>query len=61
MESDWVVVDRSGKIIKEGTKQECASYFMRHCGKVELTGTSDIAFCSRERYIEMMKSAGKCV
>lgn len=61
MESDWVVVDRSGKIIKEGTKQECASYFMRHCGKVELTGTSDIAFCSRERYIEMMKSAGKDV
>lgn len=61
MESDWVVVDRSGKIIKEGTKQECASYFMKHCGKVELTGTSDIAFCSRERYIEMMKSAGKDV
>ena len=61
MESDWVVVDRSGKIIKEGTKQECAAYFMKHCGKVELTGTSDIAFFSRERYIEMMKSAGKDV
>lgn len=55
MESTWVVVDKAGNILKEGTKNECAVYFMKHCGKVELTGSSNIGFCPKETYLKLMQ------